>query len=127
MEVEERDLAGDVYYFYGFQITSNYRFNDLRPDCTNQAAGMLPVKFAYHLDTHPPFSAQIEDDKLVFSSQLLNSEGKSQYTFYRYYDFDLIRVTGVADFYIRSTSIDCHLIDLAALEFTEGFFILNSR
>jgi hypothetical protein len=68
---------------------------------------------------------QIEEGELVFSSPFLNAEGKSKFIFYRFNGFDLIRITGVADFYIRSNSIDCHLIDPACFEISEDFFITS--
>ena len=123
MEAVERDQTRNVYNLYGLQIISSYRFYFLPAGDSCPVSGMPPVELFYHLDTHPPFSMHIEEGELVYSSPEFNTEGKSQFAFYRFIGFDLIRVTGVADFYLRSNSVDCHLFDPAGLEFTEVFFI----
>lgn len=96
-----------VYGLYGLNLASDFLFDSRLEDKTGE-----PDLFFTVVD-EPPISGW-EDDKPVFaSSPELDGVEESLIYVYRKDGYNVLRFTGVADYYLRSDVIICHLLDPA--------------
>lgn len=106
-----------VYSLYGLVIASEFEFTCLEPI----DAGAPDVVVTAFVDAHPRDLAK--ELTLVFASRDLNYSGQSLAYLYRGPNYDLIRLTGIADFHVWQDRIACQIFDAACREGVEQYLL----
>ena len=100
-----------VYRVFGLTLASDFPFaNRLVPAGTGDS--LIPdLAFALAQTTPPP--RRWEEATPIYASDLRSEGTESSLYLYRVDDCEVLRFTGVADFFLWSDRIVCHLVDAA--------------
>jgi hypothetical protein len=124
MNIEGKWKSQAVYNLLGLRLVSNFPFsNYLESELMPSGPGDEQQSLFFHLANFPPFSLDSQVGELVYSSPGLPDGGKSLFMLRRFKTCDLASFDGIADFYIQSHSIICHLLNPAYLATAEEIFI----
>ena len=106
-EAEFSDNKWPKYHIYGLTLTSNYPFaNRLLPSADDP-----DLRFTCVME--PPISGGLRQSAPSFASSSCTKDGKSLIYLYQNTNYDVLRFTDIADFYLWPERIVCHLLDQA--------------
>jgi hypothetical protein len=95
-----------VYSLYGLNLASDFPF------ANRLAAGVGEVvDLTFRLADEPPDTGRERDEPIFASSPQLDGVEESLILVYRRDGYYVLRLTGVADYYLKPDSIVCHLTD----------------
>jgi len=114
-----------TYKFFGINLISNYPFSE---DLNIHRITGVPDRSSPHVrflcQQSPPFHINWEDGKLIFPQEYNPKEYEVRQTFYHFSNYDLIRFTMGADFYISHDYIYCHLYN-PSFRFSAEVYLLG--
>ena len=111
MTIEPGAAAGSgtmpVYSLYGLNLASDFPF------ANNLAEGYGGPDLTFQLVDEPPISGWESDEPVFSSSPKLDGVEESLVRVYRREEYHVLRLAGVADYYLWPEGIACHLLDPA--------------
>lgn len=96
-----------LYSLYGLNLASDFPFASRLP------AGVGGPDLTFDVVDAPPVTGWEEDVPAFASPPQLDGVEESLLYVYRWDGYDVLRLTGVADYYLAPYSIACHLLDPA--------------
>lgn len=106
-----------TYRLFGLSLASDFPFTCVLPTTTG------PADLSFTCQLTPPQHLDRLPSSPAYRHPYRNAEGESLFTWYRLNDYDVLRFTGVADFYLWPKRIVCQVLDFGLNYQVELYFL----
>lgn len=112
-----------VYQVFGLSLVSDYPFG------ARLLPGEGPADLVFTCKTASPGNIDWDGRLPAYASANRNAQGQSHFSYYRLDGYDVMRYAGLADYYLWSDGILCHLLnpdqsELAAVHIAPAVFLM---
>ncbi len=116
-------LVQAVYQLFGLNLVSEYPFIGRMNNKANTINLAPSPVLHFTCNQNPPFTAEWENGKLIYSYRYRTSDGDLWDRLYLFDTYAVWQFAWGADFYIRDEQIDCHLRNQNYQSLVEHFLV----